>query len=357
MDTLTMRQSSPIYVPSGANNIEDWLISLRQAFPVRPSLSPDGGRVPWTPATSGLRRRGLLGKYDPVTASLRTFQVSFRESLDGKLTQSRFLETLSAWGMTRSGELWALETLERPIAATAGGVWPTPQSVMAPYTTWANLNLVEAVALWPMPHASQSTGSGMQGRDGGPNLQTAAEFWMTPDVPNGGRKPKDSDLAALVANKGMTPSGKRQVGLENQARMSRTPDASSELRSEPTPHLKPTDPQLSLHDQAAQWATWRTPRANDYKGGVTGTKGSTRKAVDYYLPDQVLHAGLQAQETKPPGGASSPSAPASRLRLNPRFVEWLMNLPIGWLNLEPLETASFQQWLQSFCDKSQSDKP
>jgi hypothetical protein len=33
--------------------------------------------------------------------------------------------------------------------------------------------------------------------------------------------------------------------------------------------------------------------------------------------------------------------------LNPMWVEWLMGWPLGWTDLEPLETGKFQQWLNS----------
>ena len=36
------------------------------------------------------------------------------------------------------------------------------------------------VTKWPTPHASCSTGAGTQGREGGNNLQTAAQLWPTP---------------------------------------------------------------------------------------------------------------------------------------------------------------------------------
>ena len=39
-------------------------------------------------------------------------------------------------------------------------------------------------------------------------------------------------------------------------------------------------------------------------------------------------------------------------QLNPRWVEWLMGLPLGWVNLEPLATESFRQWWRSFCGDS-----
>ena len=35
-------------------------------------------------------------------------------------------------------------------------------------------------------------------------------------------------------------------------------------------------------------------------------------------------------------------------QLNPRWVEWLMGLPIGWVSLELLATESYQQWSRSF---------
>lgn len=31
-------------------------------------------------------------------------------------------------------------------------------------------------------------------------------------------------------------------------------------------------------------------------------------------------------------------------KLNPRWVEWLMGMPIGWASLQPLEMPKFQQW-------------
>ena len=34
------------------------------------------------------------------------------------------------------------------------------------------------------------------------------------------------------------------------------------------------------------------------------------------------------------------------LRLNPRFSEWMMDLPLGWSGLKPLGAASFLRWLQ-----------
>src|SRR5574341_1674157 len=45
-------------------------------------------------------------------------------------------------------------------------------------------------------------------------------------------------------------------------------------------------PLMPRTDETA-YGLWRTPRANDWKGGITGAKGSKRNPSDYFLPDQV----------------------------------------------------------------------
>ncbi len=40
-------------------------------------------------------------------------------------------------------------------------------------------------------------------------------------------------------------------------------------------------------------------------------------------------------------------------QLNPRWVEWLMGVPIGWVSLEPLATESYQRWLRGFSGVSE----
>ena len=75
---------------------------------------------------------------------------------------------------------------------------------------------------------------------------------------------------------------------------------------------------------------WRTPRACDWKGGVTGKAGSKRKPVDFFLPDQINAAeGVGGQ-------------------LNPSWVSLLMGLPLNWTSLEPLSRVEYEAWLQGF---------
>jgi hypothetical protein len=66
-----------------------------------------------------------------------------------------------------------------------------------------------------------------------------------------------------------------------------------------------------------------TPTARDHKDGANPSEN---------VPTNGL-LGRQAPRTQMPGDESSPSAPTSRRRLNPTFVEGLMNWPIGWTDL------------------------
>jgi len=161
-------------------------------------------------------------------------------------------------------------------------------------------DLSRDAAIWTTPQAHDAAGGNPErvGRfgtkHGGANLADDVTLWKAPDVPNGGR--------TMSAANGATDKGKRQVGLENQAR----------------------------------FAAWPTPNACD------GTKASqlshqgaclTRSAeVDFHSFPQVL-------ETPKHGVESSPNAPTSRRRLNPNFVDWLMSLPPGWTDYGPVETA------------------
>jgi DNA (cytosine-5)-methyltransferase 1 len=44
--------------------------------------------------------------------------------------------------------------------------------------------------------------------------------------------------------------------------------------------------------------------------------------------------------------------PVLGMRPNPRYVEWMMGLPIGWTELRGAETPKFQEWLHLHGDPS-----
>ena len=82
-------------------------------------------------------------------------------------------------------------------------------------------------------------------------------------------------------------------------------------------------------DLNSKAANWPTAGANDWKG--TAKVGQRRGQLDE-AAEQMWHG---RQDPTPTGSGSRST---SGLRLNPRFVEWLMGFPGEWTVCEPLAT-------------------
>jgi len=128
--TSTTHPSGPIYVPSTAPSIEDWLTSLRQDSPASPTQSQDNGREKQTSETSGLILRESSMRWDRDMSCWRTSQASFMEMQDGLPMGERLSENFPRWGTTVNGELWEQEMPAHPTSESGGGAsgWATPQS-------------------------------------------------------------------------------------------------------------------------------------------------------------------------------------------------------------------------------------
>ena len=85
---------------------------------------------------------------------------------------------------------------------------------------------------------------------------------------------------------------------------------------------------------------WQTPPA----GGGESVSRSGERIGEKLIAGQAttLAHSLQAPAPASSGPESLPSAPTSRPRLNPAFVEWLMGLPHGWTDFVPLGTEWFR---------------
>jgi hypothetical protein len=395
----TTPQSGPIYTPSTARDAEAWWTSLRQAFPASPTQPQGSGAGLPTSATSGPIRSESLATWAPDGCCWRTYQASLLTD-----TLEPWSESWPVSGTTRSGTLYLLPPLVPRTSVGDGGVSLIPQVIDLPQTNantkrWGGLNSLTSMAeqtMWPTPDAMWQTpsagqhnkrrqvgqteraelllrgqaesemwatpdershhsqGSTMNEEAHSVQLGLQASRWATPSVPNGGRTPKN--MADLVANKGMTPDGKRQVELACQAKMWASPKATD--GSKGGPNQRYSNGALMLPSQTAHWPT---PRANEpYQGEEAmsaylkaghrqpKTRGGKERGggtFDTTLTTAVL-ASHQPPTTPKDGPEPSPSTP----RLNPLFVEWLMGLPKGWLSCEPLETGSFRRWLQRFSE-------
>jgi len=104
-------------------------------------------------------------------------------------------------------------------------------------------------------------------------------------------------------------------------------------------------------DLAMAVKMWPTPRCGD---GMLGPLRNPENIKDgSRLEDAVaLYPTPQSRDWKGTSqrfnhGNTTDCLPnAIGGQLNPTWVEWLMGWPLGWTDLEPLETDKFQQWLE-----------
>ena len=207
MDSSMMPQSSAIYVPTGLP-IEDWLISLRQAFPASHTPMQENERDQKIVVTSGPIPSDALARWDQVTQSWRTFQASFLTDMP-TLLQGSFPKS----GMTRNGILCPLPMPVRPIPESDGGAlhgrWMTlstmdslsPKSQKAldhEYTHRPNrsnpgnlrdqIAVAEGKSTWPTPRAREGNAGAPRSKGSKHNAGrgyldgVVQEKWPTPIV-------------------------------------------------------------------------------------------------------------------------------------------------------------------------------
>jgi hypothetical protein len=206
---------------------------------------------------------------------------------------------------------------------------------------------------WRTPRAedSESTGAHRGNLD---TLNSAtkdwqASSWMTPSVPNGGRKMSAADVTA----KGATAKGKRQVGLENQTEIwkaSAWPTPANRDHRDPNALSYQERSQSTKGEQLNNFVAhvWRTPHGLQLLPGGHGGGGEFAEQATTWTPSDSLppappiRYGLtfsqrvrillplcrQLRRLLP-----SPYRRAGSIfkrKLNPDFVDWLMGWPAGW---------------------------
>ena len=124
-------QSSPTYLPSGVNSLEEWLTSLRQASPAHHSQQQGLNEVLKIPETSGQTRSELYVKWLPGMSSWRMSQAYLMplENEEHQAMGALWLENLPKQGMIVSGKLSELTMSVRHTEERDGSAlesWPTP---------------------------------------------------------------------------------------------------------------------------------------------------------------------------------------------------------------------------------------
>lgn len=353
-----METSEPLETNSSesTSSVEDTRASL--------SAKPESAEDRMTRGIFGPSSPVSFAYFDPDTRSWKTCQVTFLSGLE------MFLETWPDSGTTRNGCASELRISEPPICESGFSSWPTatahddgksPEahlrmkqrmgerdgthanrtaitSLAVKVQTWptarredgesagnhpgATDSLTGATRNWATPRTITGGGESAErkqelGREesGGGDLQSQSEHWPTPNVPNGGRTSNTTSQRE--------DGSKRQVDLAAIAPLWQTP-ATDSFRSRGGDRKD----EMGL-DQQARSLGWMTPNSRDWKS-ETGSENNTHDKTPN-LSRQVyrLHPDQQTNDGPP----SSGSAPTSRRRLNPRFVEWLMGFPPGWTEL------------------------
>ncbi len=215
--------------------------------------------------------------------------------------------------------------------------WPTPTANMntAPGgSREGGPNLQTVAELWPTPDASDGGVASRTGWNDGRytqvTLKAKAQQWPTPDVPTGGSRVHRREV---FETKGSVPEGKRQVSLEDAARYWPTPRAedtemagnhpgkidsltgATKLWKTPTalsltPGADYNPPgQNALGEQARLWAT-PTLMDSEQAGGMGATNRTRGESLDYQAtrgqqwatPNARDHKGTDLASRR--GGAS-----------------------------------------------------
>ena len=210
---------------------------------------------------------------------------------------------------------------------------------------------------WPTPHATthgegdtswkerrqRIKEQGINGNGFGLTLGMAATNWPTPTG---------------TERSGINPNTGKGEGLNMTAKNWPTPDAYNDPRAGGSaPWQESYEPGKQIHLHHAARMNWPTPTTADtftnnlessqVREGSMHSVTLPRAAGNW--PTQDSRSIPQAPTTTQDGHTCSPSC----RRLNPRFVEMLMGLPLGWvISSEHLGMALYQQWRRRLIENS-----
>lgn len=348
-DTSTQRLSSRILSASRGDAFADGWTSSVGASLVSHLVQPEDEPETKTRGTSSPTSSTVSESWDDLPLfSWRTSKGSSHQSsraTDGQTPKGRPFcsmssESWSAWVMTRRREYSQRVKSARPINESACLSWR-----VAPISASQDALLFQRCS---------SEGEGLA--------------WGTPRVgaaqaPRGGGNPNSKEFNFRLENQVQpTPHQEAQMWSTPRADKIRAENLETlEARARrhgrksfgnlPTQALQPTP------RQEAQM--WRTPTAGNDRGSRNTDPQKIRslhsRGSEILLAHQALLMTVQATPHQEAQSSTHGSRPASPAKLNPRWVETLMGLPVGWVmpscvdpwTTEPtssayLETESYQ---------------
>ena len=332
-DSWTQHLSGRILKPSlGQRFATEWTSSL-VVTPASPSVQPGSAEAKTTQGTCGPTSQTAFDFSDPGAASLRT---SKDISAWGCPTSSK---TWQEWVTERRGAYSARLNAVRHTSASGSSSWPSPvaSEVRQGFQdrsrgmkgSQESLTTV-VIKGWPTPNAADSLQGGTtQGSRKDPNLSIAVHGHPAP------------------VNSSMDGS---RPGLSQEGRLWMTPKSGACGMTATTsgrPLERATQLTTQVHVVEKQVKSWATPRVHEHMEPPHQwqARNIKKKAENPKLGTLDKPLGTMVMEHQKNVG-----------KLNPRWVETLMGLPVGWtmpscvspvtierMNSDCLETESCPQ--------------
>ena len=255
-----------------------------------------------------LNRNGLWQRTQPESSphkKSKATPVSVRKAS----SSARSCAILPRWGIASAGVCGVPVTWARPTKGKESSSWPTIRASDGAKgspnqrDSSGNPGLPGAVAQWPTPRASTSTGPSHHG-EGGADLQTAV-LWATPNTMD--HLPQRSPEAMRRQFEEVRKGRKAPCNLREQVHPECYPESLW-----PTPGAaacgmtaktsgRPVEKSTKLQTQVHIAENWATPVASDHQNSRCGSGRSSR--TELYEKGSVL---------------------------SPEWVELLMGFPPGW---------------------------
>ena len=278
---------------------------------LRDQIAVEEGQRDWpTPRASGAGLLGGSGSREMVQQKVKAGELTEEEAeailgvklwptpMVGDATGSR-----SSKGKDRPDEGGLLHAVKQEAEA----LWPTPnanedraeaytlETSARHYAEGRQIHLAQAVRMWPTPTAMEATDRGEREFNEG-NWHTAS--------------------LGYVARNWPTPTGD---------------DADNVMRA------SGTFESLTREVQEEESKMFPTPRSSEVAAGMTIENVQNR------LEQTGYHSNLEES-------VAMDAPPAVQGSLSADWVEWLMNVPLGWTRLEPLPEGALEDWFQMTLD-------
>ena len=292
----TLSRSGMTFKPLTDDLGEAVLMSFLEDFPVRTYPAQEKGpELTESEAVCGDTWQESSMKFDLNTCSWKTHQCLWEEDLPESSV------TLPKWGMMRDGVLWERTTLPPLTSGTGFGLLlPRPKAQEPGTTSEAYGDCLNDVVkgrkgwdkkMWPTPRC-----------------QMTRPVKIRKDLKKG-HKGNLEEVVAVAQSSQMwpTPTRRDYKGTNALEGLTRK-DGKSRMDQLPN---------------AVAYKQWPTPCAGDYRS-----------------PN--LNPCKEGQKIEPASGHALLAKVGGQL--NPNWVEWLMGWPIGWTDLNALETDKFLMW-------------